>query len=134
MVKIKEKIAQYKEYRKLRQAELSALGDLFDMCDLHERFRNKITRVFTTEPMEISPTDRGTEKFPCEVTYAGVSKVDHCQHFELDKPCSVKECGKYPANTLCFYYKDKVKIAQEKYNCLHAEVMAARAKFFGRGK
>lgn len=134
MVKIKEKIAQYKEYRKLKQAELLALGDLVDMYEQQEHFSKRITRVFATEPVEISPTDRGTEKFPCRVSFAGVSNPDNCLYFKLDKPCSVLECGQYPANTLYFYYKDKVDVAQKKYNCLHAEVMAARAKLLGRVK
>lgn len=150
MSKIKEKIAQVKEYRRLKK-----MANKWWQCA--NRFYSKnvnaelnINGWLEVPDPEVAPTNFGERGVPCKVIQVNTGELNpyvldyntrpekqysfSCPHFNEATPCGICDCHYNTENKKLFYYDDKYNQATKKYAAAKARANAVRAKIFGRVK
>ena len=137
---IKEKIAQYREYKKLKQQVQIKFTEMQNWYQRVDMLRDKISRVYHTPKPHVAPQKWGTREYPCEVVYQVVSDSDiaqeaiptiyHCPHFKFNEPCVIC-CGERAVNNKYLEDRASYYAAKKEYNKALDDMKVARARFFG---
>ena len=148
--RLKAKIAEYQEYKKLKKIEAEKLAELNDVLVRFNALHERIHQVYEMPEPHMEPREWGTKKYPCEVEYRDLSEMDpfvldyniafagtptvfRCPNFAIGRSCNAS-CEYRALNNRYFRRKAEYELKQQAYDQAKTNTLTAWHKFWGRRK